>query len=607
VIGKIELTVAGALVTDDGRGIARIDSKAKKMLNLVDGDIIEIKGHKKSTAAVVWSAHQPDEGLDFIRVDGYIRQNIGVGISDRVLVSKADVKTAEKIILAPLPNSRTPISPDFAEYAKNKLEDKPVVKGDVVPVPMFGYVFNFVVVQVSPHGVVRVTKNTDIVVRSEPAPESLLKMDEVHYSDIGGLKHEIERIREIVELPIRNPELNENLGIESKKGILIYGPSGTGKTLLAMALANELAILEVNVILRSGPEFLSKFIGEPEERLRNLFKEASDKMPSVIIIDRIESIISNQLNTSIPSSDIERRLIAQFAILFDEIHHKHKNIVVIGITNNPKAVSPELMVSGRFDVKIELNIPDLSTRKEILFILFRKCPLSKDVSVQETAELTEGYTGADIKALINEAGLVAIRRDRDIITKKDILEASKVIDGNIDKKEKPDDILREFDKTIKLNPNNADAHHKKGEALLEQGRYEEAIEEFDKAIKLDPNFTVAYNNKGAALSGLGSSEEAIEEFDKAIKLDPKYARAYYNKGAVFYYHGKYKESIEMYDIAIKLAPTFAEVYDSKGNALQHLDRYEEAVKEFDKAIKLNSSESRYSDDRNAALRHLKKK
>ncbi|MGC9190939.1 MAG: hypothetical protein ACP5FR_03455, partial [Candidatus Micrarchaeia archaeon] len=166
----IELTVAGALVPDDGRGIARIDSKARKLLNVISGDIIEIKGKRKSTAAIVWQAHQEDEGLDFIRIDGYIRQNIGVGIGDRVFVTKAEVKEAEKVILAPPMNQRTPISPDFSEYAKNRLEDKPLVKGDVVPIAMFGYAFNFVVVQVVPHGVVKVTRNTEVIVKNEPVP-----------------------------------------------------------------------------------------------------------------------------------------------------------------------------------------------------------------------------------------------------------------------------------------------------------------------------------------------------------------------------------------------------------------------------------------------------
>ena len=160
MVNGIELTVAGALVTDDGRGIARIDSKARKMLNVISGDIIEIKGKRRSTAAIVWQAHQQDEGLDFIRIDGYIRQNLGVGIGDKIFVTKAEVNDAERVVLAPPQNQRTPISPDFSEYAKNKLENKPLVKGDVVPVPMFGYVFNFVVAQVTPHGVVKVTQNT---------------------------------------------------------------------------------------------------------------------------------------------------------------------------------------------------------------------------------------------------------------------------------------------------------------------------------------------------------------------------------------------------------------------------------------------------------------
>ena len=185
----IELTVAGALVTDDGRGIARIDSKARKMLGVTSGDIIEIKGKRRSTAAIVWPAHQQDEGLDFIRIDGFIRQNLGIGIGDKVFVKKAEVNDAQRVILAPPPNQKAPISPDFSDYAKNKLEDKPLIKGDVVPIAMFGYVFTFIVAQVTPHGVVRVGRNTEVIVRTEPVSDSMVRIGEVHYEDIGGLNN----------------------------------------------------------------------------------------------------------------------------------------------------------------------------------------------------------------------------------------------------------------------------------------------------------------------------------------------------------------------------------------------------------------------------------
>ncbi len=282
MVDGIDLTVASALVTDDGRGLARIDSKARKLLNVISGDIIEIKGKKKSTAAIVWPAHQSDEGLDFIRMDGYIRQNAGVGIGDKVFVTKADVKEATRVVLAPPPNQKPPLSPDFSEYAKNKLEEKPLMKGDIVPISMFGYAFSFIVVQVTPHGVARVGRDTEVIVKNEPVSESMVKISDVHYEDIGGLKQEIEKIREMVELPIRYPELFERLGIEPPKGVLLYGSPGTGKTLLAKAVANE---SDAHFIYISGPELVSKFVGESEEKLREMFNEAKEKAPTIVFMD----------------------------------------------------------------------------------------------------------------------------------------------------------------------------------------------------------------------------------------------------------------------------------------------------------------------------------
>jgi transitional endoplasmic reticulum ATPase len=398
----VELTVAGALVTDDGRGIARIDSKARKMLNVISGDVIEIKGRRKSTAAVVWQAHQQDEGLDFIRIDGWIRQNIGVGIGDRVHVSKADVKTAEKVILAPPPNQRNPMSPDFAQYAKMRLENKPLVKGDVVPVAMVGYAFNFIVVQVVPHGVVRVTKETEVVVKSEPVSESMVRIGEVHYEDIGGLKNELEKVREMVELPIRYPELFERLGIEPPRGVLMHGSPGTGKTLLAKAVANE---SEAHFIYISGPELVSKFVGESEERLREIFKEAQEKAPTIIFMDEIDAIAPKREEAT---NEVERRMVSQLLTLMDGMGARG-NVIVIGATNRPNAIDPALRRPGRFDREIEIGVPNRDARKEILQIHTRNMPLAKDVKLDDIAATTHGYTGADIAALAREAAMAQLR------------------------------------------------------------------------------------------------------------------------------------------------------------------------------------------------------
>ncbi len=403
MVNGIELTVAGALVTDDGRGIARIDSKARKMLNVISGDIIEIKGKRRSTAAIVWQAHQQDEGLDFIRIDGYIRQNLGVGIGDKIFVTKAEVNDAERVVLAPPQNQRTPISPDFSEYAKNKLENKPLVKGDVVPVPMFGYVFNFVVAQVTPHGVVKVTQSTEVSVKNEPVSESMVRIGDVHYEDIGGLKNEIQKIREMVELPIRYPELFERLGIEPPKGVLLYGPPGTGKTLLAKAVANE---SDANFIDISGPELVSKFVGESEERLRSIFDEAKEKAPTIIFMDEIDAIAPKREEAT---NEVERRMVSQLLTLMDGMSSRGQ-VIVIGATNRQNAIDPALRRPGRFDREIEIGVPDRNSRKEILQIHTRNMPVAKDVSVDDLADMTHGFTGADITSLAREAAMATLRR-----------------------------------------------------------------------------------------------------------------------------------------------------------------------------------------------------
>ncbi len=419
MVNGIELTVAGAVVTDDGRGIARIDSKARKMLNVISGDVVEVKGKKRSTVAVVWQAHPQDEGLDFIRIDGFIRQNIGIGIGDRVFVTKAEVVEAQKVVLAPPQNQRAPLTPDFSEYAKSRLEDRPLVKGDVVPVPMFGYMFNFIVSQVTPHGIVRVTRNTEVVVKNEPVSESLVRIGDVHYEDIGGLKNEKERIREMVELPIRYPELFEKLGIDPPKGVMLYGAPGTGKTLLAKAVANE---SDAHFIDISGPQLVSKFVGESEERLREIFNEAKEKAPTIIFMDEIDAIAPNREEAT---NEVERRMVSQLLTLLDGMGSRGQ-VIVIGATNRPNAVDPALRRPGRFDREIEIGVPDRNARKEILQIHTRNMPLTEDVSIDELANITHGYTGADLAALAREAAMSSLRR---------------IMPKIIDKKSVPNEIL----------------------------------------------------------------------------------------------------------------------------------------------------------------------
>ena len=403
LVDGIELTVASALVTDDGRGIARMDSKARKLLDVVSGDIIEIKGKKRSTATIVWQAPQEDEGLNFIRIDGWIRESIGIGLGDKVFVSKAVVNDATKIVIAPPPNQPAQLPNDFEIYAKNKLENKPLVKGDIIPIPMFRYVFKFVVAQVNPRGVVRVTRNTEIIIKGEPVSESAIKVGDVHYEDIGGLKGEIQKIREMVELPIRYPELFEKLGIEPPKGVLLYGAPGTGKTLLAKAVANE---SDANFINISGPELVSKYVGESEERLRSMFEEAKEKSPTIIFMDEIDAIAPKREEAT---NEVERRMVSQLLTLMDGMGSRGQ-VIVIGATNRPDAIDAALRRPGRFDREIEIGVPDRNARKEILQIHTRNMPTSKDVNLDELANITHGYTGADLAALARESAMATLRR-----------------------------------------------------------------------------------------------------------------------------------------------------------------------------------------------------
>ena len=402
MVNGIELTVADALVTDSGRSIARIDSKSRKALDLVSGDIIEIKGKLRATAAIVWQAHPSDEGLGFLRIDGYLRQNVGVGIGDKVFVTKAEAKDADKVVIAPPPGQRPPLSPDFSEYAKRRLENRPLEKGDSIPIPMFGIVFNFLVVQVTPHGIVRVTKDTNFVVKEEPVSESVVRIGEVHYEDIGGLDDAKQKIREMVELPIRYPQLFERLGIEPPKGVLLYGPPGIGKTMLAKAVANE---SDANFISISGPELVSKFVGESEEKLREIFKNANEKAPTIILMDEIDAIAPKREEAT---NEVERRIVSQLLTLMDGMPPRGQ-VIVIAATNRPDAIDGALRRPGRFDREIEIEVPSRNARKEILQIHTRNMPLEKDVDIDVLANITHGYTGADLNALVREAAMSKLR------------------------------------------------------------------------------------------------------------------------------------------------------------------------------------------------------
>ena len=398
---EVQLRVAEARQQRDvGRGIARIDSRVMDEIGVTVGDIIEIEG-KRKTAARVWPAYPEDRGLDIIRIDGWIRKNCGASLNDYVKVRKAEAKEASYVKLAPV-DIRISVDRDFIRFVKDRLIDRPLVKGDTVLIMMLGHSIPFLVVKTRPMGIVRVTHDTEISVLSEPVPE-IEVTTRTTYEDIGGLHEAIQRIREMVELPLRHPEVFRRLGIDPPKGVLLYGPPGCGKTLLARAVANE---SEANFYAINGPEIMSKFYGESEARLRNIFMEAEKNAPSIIFIDEIDAIAPKRSEVT---GEVERRVVAQLLALMDGLKGRG-NVIVIAATNRPEALDPALRRPGRFDREIEIGIPDKQGRFEILQIHTRGMPLADDVDLKKLAEITHGYTGADLAALCREAAMKALRR-----------------------------------------------------------------------------------------------------------------------------------------------------------------------------------------------------
>ena len=365
----VVLKVAEAFRSDAGRGIVRLDTQLRRKLGVMSGDIVKITG-KRETAAIVWQAHPQDEGLGLIRMDGILRQNADVSIGDRVKVEKYEPKHASRIVLAP--TQPISFSPGFEEYVKNRILGRPVVKGDRILVGVFGQALMLFVVNTKPKGIVQITEDTVLELKNEPVKE-LQGVLQVTYEDIGGLREAIQKVREMIEIPMKHPELFERLGIEPPKGVLLYGPPGTGKTLLAKAVANE---TDAHFIAINGPEIMSKFVGEAEERLRQIFKEAQDHAPSIIFIDEIDAIAPKREETI---GEVERRVVAQLLALMDGLQSRGQ-VVVIAATNRPNALDPALRRPGRFDREIEIGVPDRNGRKEILQIHTRNMPIEPDYS-----------------------------------------------------------------------------------------------------------------------------------------------------------------------------------------------------------------------------------
>ena len=404
-------TVADAEKMDVGRQIVRLSSANMGDMGLRTGDFVHIEG-TRSAAAVVWRGKPEDESLDIIRMDGILRKNAGVSLGDKIKISKADVQDAQILELAPV-EYELKFRGDISEYFRQRLLNKPAVKGSIFIMDIFTNQIPFMVTKTSPGGCVRINARTQIKVSEKPTKVSeLTKVPDVSYEDIGGLEEEIHKIREMIEIPMKHPEVFDKLGVQPPKGVLLYGPPGTGKTLLAKALANEIS---ANFSVINGPEIMSKYYGESEQNLRNVFVEAEKNAPSIIFIDEIDAIAPKREEIK---GEVERRVVSQLLTLMDGLKGRGK-VVVIGATNLEDSIDPALRRPGRFDREVEIGVPEVNGRKEILQIHTRGMPLEDDVKIEELASMTHGYVGADLEALCKEAAMKSLRRHMPDIKGKD--------------------------------------------------------------------------------------------------------------------------------------------------------------------------------------------
>ena len=410
-MNEVQLEVAKAYPNDSGRGIARLDPDTLLHLKLSPGDIIEIEG-AETTAAKVWRADRQDWNTDTVRIDGFTRQNADVGIGERVSIRKAEAEKAETLVLAPPEEASVQFGSDAAGMVKRQILKRPVVERDIVPVmsstnhPFMrspGQAIPLIAVETEPEGVCLITEDTDVELREEPISGFEKTGGGITYEDIGGLENEIQRVREMVELPMKHPQIFQKLGIEPPQGVLLHGPPGTGKTLLAKAVANETSASFFSI---AGPEIISKYYGESEQQLREIFEDAKEESPSIIFIDELDSIAPKREDVT---GEVERRVVAQLLTMMDGLEARGQ-VVVIAATNRVDSVDPALRRPGRFDREIEIGVPDEVGRKEILQIHTRGMPLSDDVSLGHLAGETHGFVGADVQSLTKEAAMKALRR-----------------------------------------------------------------------------------------------------------------------------------------------------------------------------------------------------
>lgn len=404
---SISLKVSKAIPSDVGHGRARISGE--NGLDLKPGDIIEIKGENRSTAAIYWRSRPEDAKMDIIRVDGIIRKNAGVSLGDKVTVSKVDAKICTKLVLSPVMANKQKVKfgPGIEGFARRGLNKRPVVAGDRIFIPgmtLFAEALPFAVLQTTPKGIVQVNSDTDIVIKDEAIDdEDVGQSQGITYEDIGGIGSQLLKVREMIELPLKHPELFRRLGIDPPKGVLLHGPPGTGKTMIAKAVATE---TNAHFTVINGPEIISKYYGESEKQLREIFDEAANNAPAIVFVDEIDSICPKREDVS---GEVERRVVAQMLTLMDGMQGRD-NVIVIGATNRRDALDPALRRPGRFDREIEIGVPDREGRKEILDVHTRQMPIADDFDVDWVLENSYGFVGADLAALVREAAMKALRR-----------------------------------------------------------------------------------------------------------------------------------------------------------------------------------------------------
>ena len=394
----LHLQIAESKQRDIGKKRARISPDAMDYLHVAPGDVIEIIG-RKTSSAIVWPVDEDEKNPDIINIDGQMRKNVGVSLNDAVQVKKVETKIAKTVVLMPI-NDVVTVDKEFTDFVKNRLKGLPLSDDDEISVMILGNSMEFKISKIMPKGVVKINRSSNLTILDETASDKKVR---ITYEEVGGLQTVIKSMREIVELPLRHPELFSRLGVEPHSGVLLYGPPGCGKTLLAKVLATE---SDANMYSINGPEIMNKYYGETEARLREIFKEAKDNSPSIIFIDEIDAIAPKREEVF---GDVEKRVVAQLLALMDGLTDRG-NVVVLGATNRPDSVDPALRRPGRFDREMEISVPNIDGRIEILQIHTRGMPIAKDVDLKKLASELHGYTGADIKSLCRESAIKAIRR-----------------------------------------------------------------------------------------------------------------------------------------------------------------------------------------------------